>query len=101
LPDGYNVVQNIPEKINPLSKVHAVTDDRRRSYVWLISSNRYYTVAIATAPPFLDTAFEYSIRETKCSDVSALEMSYDNALYKSILHYITLHSVRLRKLNTP
>ena len=23
--------------------------------------------------------------------ISALEMSYDNALYKSILHYITLH----------
>jgi len=27
--------------------------------------------------------------------IRALEMSYDNALYKSILHYITLHYIIL------
>jgi len=29
---------------------------------------------------------------------SALEMSYDNALYKSILHYIRLHYIRLQTI---
>jgi len=33
--------------------------------------------------------------------LSALEMSYDNALYKSILHYITLHYMRISQQPRP
>jgi len=32
-----------------------------------------------------------ALQKSNNNSYSALEMSYDNALYKSILHYITLH----------